>query len=227
MGGQACILYGGAEFSRDADLCLLADDANFQRLKYALSDLGAVTIAVPPFGLDYLLRGHACHFRCLNADSFNLRIDVMSVMRGVSAFADLWERRTTVDLIDGHVIEVLGLPDLVQAKKTQRDKDWPMIRRLVESNVVAHVSDPTTTRVAFWLKELRTPELLRQICQSFPAEAEHAAQSRRVLLSTIEGQSDDDIQRELLEEEMAERLADKQYWEPLKRELETLRHAKS
>ncbi len=25
MGGQACVLYGGAEFSRDTDLAILAD----------------------------------------------------------------------------------------------------------------------------------------------------------------------------------------------------------
>jgi hypothetical protein len=31
----------------------------------------------------------------------------------------------------------MGLPDLVQAKKTQPDKDWPMIRRLVEVNYFA------------------------------------------------------------------------------------------
>jgi hypothetical protein len=49
MGGQACVLYGGAEFSRDTDLLVLADDANLERLTAALEALEADVIAVPPF----------------------------------------------------------------------------------------------------------------------------------------------------------------------------------
>lgn len=30
MGGQACIFYGGAEFSRDADVALLAEPDNLE-----------------------------------------------------------------------------------------------------------------------------------------------------------------------------------------------------
>jgi hypothetical protein len=35
MGGQACVLYGAAEFSRDLDLALLPDPANLDRLEAA------------------------------------------------------------------------------------------------------------------------------------------------------------------------------------------------
>ena len=35
MGGQACVLYGAAEFSRDLDLALLPDPANLDRLAAA------------------------------------------------------------------------------------------------------------------------------------------------------------------------------------------------
>ncbi len=48
MGGQACVFYGAAEFSRDLDLLILADPANLERLNYALHDMDAVPIAVPP-----------------------------------------------------------------------------------------------------------------------------------------------------------------------------------
>jgi hypothetical protein len=57
MGGQACVFYGGAEFSRDTDLVILADAANLGRLKKALADLQAEPIAVPPFQSKYLRRG--------------------------------------------------------------------------------------------------------------------------------------------------------------------------
>jgi len=32
MGGQACVFYGAAEFSRDTDLAILAEDPNITRL---------------------------------------------------------------------------------------------------------------------------------------------------------------------------------------------------
>ena len=41
MGGQACILYGAAEFSRDADFAILASPENLHRLRSALEELQA------------------------------------------------------------------------------------------------------------------------------------------------------------------------------------------
>ena len=38
MGGQACVLYGGAEFSRDIDFALHVDAGNLQRLERALEE---------------------------------------------------------------------------------------------------------------------------------------------------------------------------------------------
>src|SRR5262245_11404944 len=64
MGGQACVFYGGAEFSRDCDIAILCEPQNLARLQESLDELRAGTIAVPPFEPEYLLRGHAVHFRC-------------------------------------------------------------------------------------------------------------------------------------------------------------------
>ncbi|MDL5046524.1 hypothetical protein QQ054_10815 [Oscillatoria amoena NRMC-F 0135] len=117
MGGQACVLYGAAEFSRDTDFVLLADEENLLALKQALDSLDAERIAVPPFEKKYLIRGHSIHFRCRHPDVAGLRVDVMSVMRGVDDFEVLWSRRTTVEINPGKRYEVLSLGDLVQAKK--------------------------------------------------------------------------------------------------------------
>ena len=38
-------------------------------------------------------------------------------------------RRGHACQLPGVPVAALALPDLVKAKKTQRDKDWPMIRR--------------------------------------------------------------------------------------------------
>jgi len=57
MGGQACVFYGAAEFSRDTDLAILASPENLTRLQKALKDLKAEVIAVPPFEMKYLRKG--------------------------------------------------------------------------------------------------------------------------------------------------------------------------
>ena len=36
MGGQACVFYGAAEFSRDIDLLLRSDADNLERLRHAV-----------------------------------------------------------------------------------------------------------------------------------------------------------------------------------------------
>src|SRR5438876_9747601 len=61
MGGQACVFYGAAEFSRDTDFAILADAVNLARLRKALTVLEARVIAVPPLEFKYLRRGHAIH----------------------------------------------------------------------------------------------------------------------------------------------------------------------
>ena len=160
MGGQACILYGGAEFSRDIDFAILASEENLNQLRACLNELQADVIAVPPFSREHLERGHAIHFRCATPDAAGLRVDIMTKLRGVDDFEALWQRRTTVVSEDGAEFQVMSLADLVKAKKTQRDKDWPMIRRLVEADYFAGRDQPTRENIEFWLRELLTPGLL-------------------------------------------------------------------
>lgn len=222
MGGQACVLYGAAEFSRDTDLAILASEENAERLTKAMQALEADVIAVPPFLLQHLETGHAVHFRCRHPDATGMRVDVMSRMRGVAGFAILWERRTTLEMDDGTLCDLLSLPDLVQAKKTQRDKDWPMIRRLVEANYFGNRAEPTPEQLAFWFRELRTPELLRDLALEYPRLAEEAAATRDLIHHAI---SDDvsTLTAAMEKEERQERLQDQAYWQPLKSELERLR----
>jgi len=225
MGGQACVFYGAAEFSRDTDFAILADAANLARLRRALADLRAEPIAVPPFGLKYLRRGHALHFRCQHPEAMRMRVDVMSRMRGVESFAKLWRRRTVIELPGRTTCDVLSLPDLVQAKKTQRDKDWPMIRRLVEAHYFQHRDKPDPATIKFWLRELRTPQLLIELAQTQAALCRRLAGQRRLLAHAASGRTTA-LERALRAEETAEREADQQYWLPLREELERLRHAR-
>ena len=225
MGGQACVFYGAAEFSRDADFAILADAANLARLRKALAELRAEPIAVPPFELKYLRRGHALHFRCQHPEALRMRVDVMSKMRGVDAFAKLWKRRTTIELPDGIHCDLLSLPDLVQAKKTQRDKDWPMIRRLVEAHYFQHNVEPRAAQIKFWLLELRTPQLLLEVAQLHAGLARRLAAQRPLLRHAAAGKLAQ-LENALSVEENTMRTEDKAYWSPLIEELERLRHPK-
>jgi hypothetical protein len=222
MGGQACVLYGAAEFSRDLDLALLVDEGNLERFRGLLAELQAERIAIPPFEPEYLLRGHAVHFRCRHPEALNLRLDVMAKMRGVDPFSRLWERRTTLAGPEGEEYELLSLPDLVKAKKTQRDKDWPMIRRLVEASYFARRDTPTETAVGFWLRELRTPEILIEVARNHRSPTETVLVARP-LLSFAVARDRTGLRAALAAEEQAERDEDRRYWEPLRRELERLR----
>src|SRR5690606_27105605 len=100
-------------FSRDVDLAVLCGPENLDKLRNALDGLHAICVAVPPFELKYLERGHAIHFRCQHPEAKGLRIDVMSNMRGVDCFQKLWDRRATVTTDDGVELDLLALPDLV------------------------------------------------------------------------------------------------------------------
>jgi len=214
-GGQACVLYGAAEFSRDTDFAILASSENLARLLAALEDLEAEVIAVPPFEAKYLRKGHAIHFRCRHPECAGMRIDVMTKMRGVAPFSALWARRTSMRLKSGFACELMSLFDLVHAKKTRRDKDWPMIRRLTEVHYFANREHPTPQQVIFWLQELRTPELLIELVATRKLPARLTLD--RPLLKLAQQGKEMDL---FLRKSGWKREADRQYWTPLKAELE-------
>lgn len=220
MGGQACVAHGASEFTRDVDLAVLAEERNIASLKAALDELGAHVIAVPPFERQVLERGHAVHFRCTAPKVEGLRVDVMSRMRGVEPFDRLWDRR--VELDGG--LAILGLPDLIAAKKTQRDKDWPMIRRLIEADYFSWRANPPDDRIELWLHECRTPTILVDIVARYPSEASQCA--RPAVRAACEHAHETHIQRMLDDEAAIERRADSAYWAPLRQELEAMRLAR-
>jgi hypothetical protein len=56
IGGQACILYGAAEFSRDIDLVIMNSPENLEDLTLALEELKAERVFYPDLSEDALLR---------------------------------------------------------------------------------------------------------------------------------------------------------------------------
>ena len=83
-------------------------------------------------------------------------------------------------------------------------------------------ASPRADWVEFWLKEARAPEMIVELCQRFRAAALDSTARRPLLRHAIE----DDLAalRTALDAEVrVEQDKDRAYWEPLKRELETLR----
>ena len=225
MGGQACVFYGAAQFSKDIDFLILAADENFEGLHAALGEMKATRIAVPGFDPRVLDRGHVVHYRCKATGVEGLRVDIMTKLRDLPDFSILWDRRTTITESDGQKIDLLSVPDLVNAKKTQRMKDWPMISALVEGHYDQYTSEPNPSRIDFWLRESRVEDRLIDLVVRFPAEAAAMAASTRPLL-TLAITPDLPRLREALDAEVrAEQEKDRIYWEPLKREMEEFRRA--
>jgi hypothetical protein len=224
MGGQACVFYGAAQFSKDIDFLILAGESNFAGLHSALAELGATRIAVPRFDSAVLARGHAVHYRCKADGVAGLRIDVMTTLRDLPGFEILWSRRTTITEEHNREIHLLSVPDLVNAKKTQREKDWPVISALVEGHYQSLINEPTPERIAFWMNESRTPERLVELATRFPTEAALLRTTRPLLAHAVAG--DLPALRAALDAEVrAEQDKDRAYWAPLKREMEEFRRA--
>ena len=225
MGGQACILYGAAEFSRDVDVAVAGSPANLRRLRAALAQLDAEPVFFPPLSPTALRRGHACHFRCRAPGLQGVRLDVMAAFRRAAPFHRLWARRRRIRLPGVGTVSVMALADLVAVKKTQRDKDWPMIRRLVEADLADRSRRPLAARVAFWLRECRTPDLLRTLVRRFPVAAAQVARDRPAVRAALRSDVAR-VERELDQEQARERERDRRYWTPLRRELEAWRRGR-
>jgi hypothetical protein len=77
----------------------------------------------------------------------------------------------------------------------------------------------------FWFVELRTPQLLIDLASAH-GDAWRRLMSQRPLLKLARAAKESDLITALFEEERQEREADREYWLPLKKELEQLRRAR-
>jgi len=83
---------------------------------------------------------------------------------------------------------------------------------------------PRTEWIEFWLRQARTPELLAELVQRFPAEARAQAERRLLLRLAMRGEVEA-LRAALDAETRAEQAKDRAYWDPLKAEIEAWRRA--
>lgn len=119
----------------------------------------------------------------------------------------------------------MALPDLVKGKKTQRDKDWPMMRRLLEAHYFQNQTNPSWPQIAFWFRELRTPVLLAELARRYPRACRRFISVRPLLDAAASGNLKK-VAKQLSLEETIEREKDRLYWLPLRKELEIMRRTR-
>ena len=116
----------------------------------------------------------------------------------------------------------IALEDLVDAKKTQSDKDWPMINKLVERSYFTRNDHVSQALIEFWFRQLRTPELLTELATTYPEIARQLESGRAAVTGAVE-RDIEKVAQAIEEEELEERRKDREYWRPLKLELEQFR----
>jgi hypothetical protein len=100
-----------------------------------------------------------------------------------------------------------------------------MLSRLVEANYFQHRVHPTAAQIRFWLRELRTPDVLIELVRQHPRAARRLVGERTALRPALAGDAAG-VADALAVEERDEREADRRYWAPLRADLERLRHAR-
>lgn len=223
MGGQAVGAYGASEGSRDLDICLTAPAASVERLSQWLEQADAKLRYLPPLSREVLDRGHTVHYDVPFGGSSVVRLDVCTRPARIADPAMLPSRAIPYTLSDGTRIQVMGLSDLIQTKKTQRLKDWGAIEMLLAASI-ATTASPDEDLVKVWLTELRDPELLRTIASARPTLAGEVAVQRAALAALMVG--DEQGMSRALQQELADGIeADRRYQRIFTSELELMRQS--
>ena len=232
ISGQATILYGAATFSEDVDLWVKPEPDNFERFLRALrANQARYYKLTPAFTVEAAVRHHGFHFVVPAIDAgTDLYLDVMGYPPRVGGFEAARSNARDFATPWG-LLHAVGIQELVELKKTQRPRDYPIISRLV----LAFMQDRApkwTTEDLEWARDhiFTLPELTRWIAE-YPA-VQRVLQPRSVLQRAAEqlqrtGELDPQLEDELddwFEQQMApSRKADRHFWRPVIAELKALR----
>ncbi len=99
------------------------------------------------------------------------------------------------------------------------------LKRLVNNDILTHNYEASKEHIQWWFQECRDGALLVDLAKKYP-EIARKNFSNRPLLKAVVANDIKKINRGLFDEEQLERDKDKEYWKPLIKELETLRHKK-
>jgi hypothetical protein len=232
ISGQATILYGAATFSEDIDLWVEPTADNLDRLLLALRRVQAryykLTPQVTP---TTAARHHGFHF-LIPQDSSEVFLDVMGSPPRVKSFDEALAASQSFETPWGK-LQTVGIRELVELKKTQRARDYPIISRLALAWLDDQEGAPSAAELNWVFDNIFSlPELLRlfedhpnltlSADSATPALFKEAAKQfagRGVLAEPLE----DKIETWLDERIAPLRRADRHFWRPVIEELRQLR----
>lgn len=234
VSGQATILYGAAMFSEDVDLWVDPDAQNLGRLRAALHASKARYYKLtPPLEVEFAERHHGFHFLVPDASGTDWFLDVMACPPRVGQFKVARRLARTFDTEWGS-LPTVGIPDLVKLKKTQRPRDYPIITRLVLSELAERTRPLTASSMEWALDNTFTFEGLRTLVRDYDelgsallASTEAPGKAARAWGAGSELTLDQEEELDAwFEAKMAPlRRADRAFWRPVIDELRLLRQA--
>lgn len=126
IGNAAAALQGAPVTTVDLDFLFRKTPVNLRKLKAMATELGAVVLR-PYYPASGLFR--------LTRDEDGLQLDFMATIHGVSSFASLRSRASTITL-DGAPLLVASLADIIRSKReAARPRDvavLPVLERVLE-----------------------------------------------------------------------------------------------
>ena len=100
-----------------------------------------------------------------------------------------------------------------------------MLKRLVENDIILNKNKPQAKRLKWWFREVRSPEILVELAKKYPKIARGCILERPLLSFAVTSDMEQ-LKTKLNREEINYRHRDVEYWAPLRKELEILRHQK-
>ncbi len=168
-GGQAVVLHRLAIMSKDGDWILREDDETMRHVQAVLATHGACYRFGAPLDIRWLAAGWSSHFEFIH-DGMRIRTDFVTRPPRIARerLAQLWIEQAQCDP------PFLRPADLIETKKTNREKDYAVIGALAET-----ITD-TDQRLIY----SRSARELMELSAQYPAQAADLSQ-KRPLLKTI------------------------------------------
>lgn len=232
ISGQATILYGAATFSEDIDVWVEPSQENLSRCALALRSVGALYYKLTPtLTAEYAARHHGFHFTLPEqGGAMASFLDLMGRPPRVGAFAEARARARVFETEWGP-LPTVAIVDLVELKKTQRPRDYPIISRLAVARVEQAGAGRSDEELGWAFDNVFTLSEFRRLLQAAPEAdrvlptgsiAKRAASAQKVY-GDLDPELEDELE-EWFDARMAPlRRADRQFWRAVIDELRQLR----
>ncbi len=171
-GGQAVVLHRLALMSKDGDWILREDEECLRHILLVLSKRGAVYRFGAPLDIRWMAAGWSAHLE-FNCDGMRIRTDFVTRPPRLSArrLAAIWREQ------ENNALPYLGVADLIETKKTNREKDYVVIGELARLSVGVEEK----------MQYSRSARELMELAEHYPENVVEAIKQRPALAAVADG----------------------------------------